>query len=514
MTNSSDSIRRIVIVGGGTAGWLTAAVLSADMPNGVREDRQVTLIESPDIPTVGVGEGTWPSMMGTLRRVGISEKVFIEKCHVSLKQGSRFCGWSEGKGEYYDHPFSEPVDYGRMNLAEHWLFSDKRTPFAYAVSPQPYVCDKRLAPKQKETPEYAYNLNYGYHLDAGEFSELLKDHCVNNLGVTYRPDEVIAIESKSNGDLGALALKSGNRLEGDLFIDCTGLSSLLLGKHYRTPWVSYKSFLFNDTALAIQVPYVNSDSPIASQTLSTAFSGGWIWDIGLSNRRGVGVVYSSDYVAEGMARSALADYLEATGSPITLKDKEPRMIQFEPGRRSKFWKNNCVAIGLSSGFVEPLEATALVLVEQSAHYLREQIPNTRKEMDIVANRFNERFSSHWDNIVEFLKLHYVLSKREDSAYWRDHRSAQSMPKRLSDSLVLWRTRAPWVCDSRWSTELFSSASYQYVLYGMCPDWTQPVALEPRVRSTASRANEALAKKNKETEQYLKNLPSNRKLVTP
>lgn len=513
MSSKNLEISELVIVGGGTAGWLTAAVLAADQRHNSSRRVKITVLESPDIPTIGVGEGTWPSMMGTLQSIGISEKTFIQYCHVSLKQGSRFYGWSKEGQEYYDHPFSEPMEYKRVNLAEHWLCSDQREPFAYVASPQPSVCDLKLAPKQIQTPEYAFNLNYGYHLDAGAFSEMLRKHCVNVLGVTHRADEMVGINPKPNDDIESLVLKSGNKITADLFIDCTGLSSLLLGKHYQAPWISYKRFLFNDTALAVQVPYTNDQQPIASQTLSTAFEGGWIWDIGLSTRRGIGAVYASDYIDETSARAALSEYLKATGAPVTLRDSDPRKIQFDPGRREYFWKNNCVAIGLSSGFVEPLEATALVLVEQSARYLKEQMPTTRREMDIVASRFNERFVSHWENVVDFLKLHYVLSQRNDSAYWLDHRSEKSIPERLKESLVLWKARSPWLCDSYLPDELFSAASYQYVLYGMRPDWTDTLALERRVKPTVDKAKAILKKKNQTLEQLFRGLPSNRQFLS-
>ncbi|WP_341939163.1 tryptophan halogenase family protein [Marinimicrobium sp. C2-29] len=512
MSASNSAIDQIVIVGGGTAGWLTAGLLAADMRLDPRPNRRITLLESPDIPTVGVGEGTWPSMLETLRSIGLSETEFIRECDVSFKQGSRFQNWCRGEGERYDHPFTLPAQYGRLNLAEHWLQAGGDIPFAYAVSPQSAACDQGRAPKQLATPEYAFNLNYGYHLDAGKFTRLLQRHCVERLGVVHHLGEVTGVQSLDNGDIKHLHLKSGETLAGDLFIDCTGMASRLLGQHYQVPWVSQRSVLFNDSALAVQVPYSTEQSPIASQTLSTAHAEGWIWDIALPTRRGVGAVFSSHHIDQDSVHERLAAYVQNTDSGARLSDLSPRLIRFDPGHRQRFWQNNCVAIGLSAGFIEPLEATALVLVERSAQFLVQQMPENREEMSVVSRRFNQRFSRHWDNIIGFLKLHYVLSAREDSDYWRDHRAEESVPDELTEQLLLWRSRSPWTCDSLYREELFPSASYQYILYGMRPDHTATAGLERRVRQSGAGAHAAFHENGMETRKLLQGLPDNRTLL--
>ncbi len=508
-----NNIEHIVIIGGGTAGWLTAGLLAADARLDPRPNRRITLLESPDIATIGVGEGTWPSMLETLRTIGISETEFIRECDVSFKQGSRFRNWCRNQGEHYDHPFTLPAEYGRVNLAEHWLLSDPVVPFAYAVSSQSALCDQDRAPKQLATPEYAFNLSYGYHLNAGKFAQLLQRHCTTSLGVDHHLDEVVGVESHANGDITHLQLKSGDQLAGDLFVDCTGMASRLLGQHYQVPWVSQQSVLFNDRALAVQVPYASQDSPIASQTLSTAHEHGWFWDIGLPTRRGVGAVYSSEHTDEQAVYDRLASYLKETGAGAALEDLSPRPIRFEPGHRERFWCNNCVAIGLSAGFIEPLEATALVLVERSAQFLVEQMPQSRAEMDVVARRFNERFTEHWSNIIAFLKLHYVLSERTDSDYWRAHRDTDSIPDRLQEQLLLWRSRSPWVCDTLYRAELFPSASYQYILYGMSPKYTERAPLERRARKTRQRADAAFQNIDTQTPKMLQGLSTNRTLLS-
>jgi 2-polyprenyl-6-methoxyphenol hydroxylase-like FAD-dependent oxidoreductase len=282
----SSEIRDIVIVGGGAAGWLTAGIIAAGHRVSANPDLTVTLLESPDVKTLGVGEGTWPSMRDTLRHLGISESEFIRDCDASFKQGSKFVGWASGDdNEHYYHPFMAPHGYGETNLVSRWREQHIGTPYAELVSSQPHLCERGRAPKQKATPEFAAVANYAYHLDAGKFGHFLQAHCTEKLGVTHVLDHVHAINSTDNGDIESLQTADHNELKGDLFIDCTGFASLLLGQHYRIPFVSRKDVLFNDMAIAVQVPNRSERSPIASQTTSTAQKAGWIWDIALPSSR-------------------------------------------------------------------------------------------------------------------------------------------------------------------------------------------------------------------------------------
>lgn len=455
--------RNVVIVGGGSAGWLTAAVLAAG--HGPEAGWQVSVLESPDIGPIGVGEGTWPTMRDTLHKVGVSETEFLRECDASFKQGSRFDGWVDGStGDRYHHPFVLPQGYTECNLAAAWLQRHPELPFADLVSFQPHLCAQGRAPKQVTTPEFAAVANYGYHFDAGRFGQLLRQHCTTRLGVRHVIDHVVGIQSGDNGDIAAVQTRAHGAIAGDLFVDCTGIASLLLGRHYGIPLVPQGQVLFNDSALAVQVPYEREDSPIASQTLATAQRGGWIWDIGLPTRRGVGHVYSSAHTSDDEAERALRAYIGRSGGPRDIA--APRKLSFQPGYRRKFWHRNCVAVGLSAGFVEPLEASALALIEYSATMISEELPATRDAMDIVAARFNDAFTYRWERVIDFLKLHYALSRRRDSPYWCDHVRPETMPARLQDSLALWRHRPPSRHDLVRAEELFPSASYQYVLYGM------------------------------------------------
>jgi hypothetical protein len=283
------------------------------------------------------------------------------------------------------------------------------------------------------------------------------------------------------------------------------MQSLLLGKHYGVPFLPQRGVLFNDSALAVQVPYANEGDPIASQTTSTAQHAGWIWDIGLPTRRGIGHVYSSAHTTDEQAEEALRDYVRASGGP---EDITPRKLSFEPGYRARFWHRNCVAIGLSAGFIEPLEASALALVELSAAWLADDMPATRAQMDLVAARFNEAFTYRWERVIDFLKLHYVLSRRSDSPYWLEHRDAASIPGRLQDLLDLWRARPPSRRDFARIEEVFPSASWQYILYGM--GFRTEAA--PRASDRADLADEAFREAARLTSRMLPALPANRELI--
>ena len=306
-----DAVKRIVIVGGGTAGWITACLIAAEQRDRAQPGVEITLIESPDIPTIGVGEGTWPSMRSTLQKIGLAESDLIRECDASFKQGTQFVSWTESRpDDRYLHPFSLPAEYTRLNMAGYWLTARSRFSFAEFVTPQAKVIAEGLAPKQAATPDYAFNVNYGYHFDAGKFAALLHRHAVERLGVTYVSGNVDQVEAQPGEDIDALMLTNGERFEGDLFIDCTGQRGLLINEHFGVDFVSVKDVLFNDAAIAVQVPYPNPSDPIASTTQATAVASGWIWDIGLQTRRGIGHVYSTAYADEAQATAAVRDYIE------------------------------------------------------------------------------------------------------------------------------------------------------------------------------------------------------------
>jgi tryptophan halogenase len=502
-------IKKIVIVGGGSAGWLTAGVIAAEHSVDPEAGIEVILIESADVPPIGVGEGTWPTMRSTLKTMGISETDFLLECDASFKQGTKFSNWQTNTHDHYYHPFTLPHGFNDTNLAPFWQpFRDKIS-FADAVCVQSHLGEQGCAPKQISTAEYDFNANYGYHLDAGKFGVFLRKHCVNKLEVKHIVDHVTHVNAAENGDIASITTQQHGDISGDLFIDCTGTSSLLLAKHYAIPFVSKKHILFNDSALAVHVPYQSPDSPIASFTCSTAQTAGWVWDIALPSRRGVGYTYSSAHITDDKAEQSLRDYITPIMGKSAAQSTNIRKIAFNPGHREKFWHKNCVAIGLSAGFIEPLEASALALIELSAKMISEQLPASRQTMDIVAKQFNSKFLQRWDNIVDFLKLHYVLSKREDSDYWSDNRDVTKLPNSLQEQLILWKTQSPYNYDGAEAEKMFPPASFQYILYGM--GFITDPARKRRV-DLSKKADTLFNENIKHTRQLLAALPTNRELI--
>ena len=457
------SVESILIVGGGTAGWLTAAILASQHPHNEGAGIQIVLIEAPDIPTIGVGEGTWPSIRSTLRNAGIKESDFLRECHASFKQGSKFVGWKSGSSDdYYYHPFDLPQGFFEGNLAQYWVDTKPSVSFASMVSVQERLCEEDLSPKLPNSAEYSGVSNYAYHLDAGRFSEFLKTHCIEQLGVRLVRDRVTSIVARDDGDIGHVQTEMSGEIHADLFVDCTGFRSLLLGQYFGVGFLDKHDALAIDSALALQVPYEGNE-PIKSATIATAQEAGWIWDIGLSNRRGVGHVFSSGHVSQEQAARQLQAYLGVDDKEF--ESLEPRSISINPGYREKFWHKNCVAIGLSAGFLEPLEASAIMLIDASANMVANQLPATRAAMDIVAKRFNTRFHYRWERVIDFLKLHYALSDRKEP-FWRDAAAQSTLSERLKEDLTLWRHQVPWKSEFDSLEEAFPAASYQYVLYGM------------------------------------------------
>lgn len=465
-----SSIQNVVIVGGGTAGWLSACVLASRRP-----ELSITLIEAPDIPTIGVGEGTWPTMRETLSSIGLEESEFLRECDASFKQGSRFDGWVDGSvTDTYLHPFTAPPTGDMRELLTAWSATASESPFAAAMTPQHAVCARNLSPRQRAMPDYAGAVNYAYHLDAGKFAALLARHATKRLGVTHITAKVKGVLAKQDGDIAALALEGQPHVGGDLFVDCSGQAAILIDRHYSTEWIDCSNVSLNDRALAVQVA-TDPGAPIAAQTVGTAHIAGWLWDIALPTRRGIGCVYASRFMDDAEAHDVLTGYVRTNLPGVDTAQLQPRKLAFRNGYRSRFWNRNCLAIGLSAGFIEPLEASAIVLIELSLAALIENFPASRGAMTLHADRFNELFAYRWNRIVDFLKLHYVLSRREEP-YWRAQRAPGSIPTRLAELLVLWRDQPPSAWDFPRIDEIFSAASYQYVLYGM--NFAVPSRLNP------------------------------------
>lgn len=499
----THAVKAILILGGGTAGWLAANHLATRLAG---SGTRITLVESEEIGSIGVGEGTVPMIRETLRQFGIRETDMFRHCSATFKQSIKFVDWLHNPGQqpghYYHHPFEyRALPYGAM--ATQWQASDSSVSFVDSLSVQGRLCDAGLAPKLMTHPEFAGHFDYAYHFDARQFARLLRDNAVERLGVVHRLGTVTDARTHPNGDIAAIQLADGESLEADLFIDCSGFACQLLGEVYQVPFVDKSSQLFVDTALALQVPYSTPDAPIASSTIATAQPAGWIWDIGLQQRRGIGHVYASDYQSDDEAERILRAYAGPEA-----RNLEARKIPMKIGYRREFWRNNCVAIGLSQGFVEPLEATAILVTDTACRMLAQMVPAGRAEMPAAAGRFNRVMVDAWERVIDFIQLHYRLSQRDDTAFWRDNRHNPVMSDTLQERLALWQHRAPCEFDFDSRLEVFNLASYCYVLYGMAfqsqlhgrEGWGDAAATFRQHRASVERATDGtlrLMKPNRE-----------------
>lgn len=454
-------LHKVLIVGGGTAGWLTAAYLARTLGEAVR----VELIESDAIGILGVGEATFPSIRGTLSSIGLDERRFLHEASATFKQGIRFVDWVRAPGgtgrDHYFHPFSLPSQRpGSPELLPYWLLGGAPDrAFAEAATMQKRVADALRGPKRPGDGDYLGPMNYAYHFDAGRFAALLAEHA-QSLGVTRRVATVERAELDPQGAIARLHTRELGALSADLYIDCTGMRGALIGDALESPFRSLKDVLFVDRALAMQVPYADPQAPMPAYTISTAQEAGWIWDIALRRRRGVGYVYASGHVDDDRAAETFLRYLGPAAAGL-----EPRLLRFETGYRPEPWRKNCVAVGLAAGFFEPLESTGIALIEMAAYLIAHLFP-ADGVLEPVARTFNRLMAERNARILDFLKMHYCLSQRRDSRFWIDNADPASVPDSLRERLAMWRSRPPHRLDFVTDTEMFLPASWQYVLYGM------------------------------------------------
>lgn len=500
--------RNVLVVGGGTAGWLTAGYLArtlgADLPGGAR----ITLIESRDIGILGVGEGTFPTIRKTLSRIGVDEADLIRRCGATFKQGAKFVHWRSDAGagegpDNYLHAFQVADDSEGPELLPYWLLGlagDR--PWDEAATPQKRAADAHRAPKLPSHPDYVGPLSYAFHFDAVALAALLREQGIAN-GVRHLTGTVQEVLLADDGAISGVRSAEHGLLEADLYIDCTGFRAELIGKALGQPWKSVGDTLFCDGAIALQVPYDRVDAPIASYTISTAQDAGWIWDIGLDTRRGIGHVYSSAHSSADEAEQALRRYIGPASDGL-----EARRFRFDAGYREVSWHKNCVAVGLSSGFFEPLEATGIVLSEVAAALVANLFP-WAGEFETSARQFNELMRRRYERALDFIKLHYWLSKRSGS-FWEANRDPATAPDSLHELLDRWRFRPPNELDIDPNIDMFPASSWQYVLYGM--GWKTDLSAKAGAYRLADAARARFAQVQAQADYAVRQLPSNRDLV--
>jgi tryptophan 7-halogenase len=511
-----QAIKHLLIVGGGTAGWLTAAFLARTLGAGPQQAVRITLVESSEFGTIGVGEGSFPSLRGTLAAIGIDEARFVQACSATFKQGIRFDHWLHAPGsvgasgepmpDHYFHPFSQPSQRpGGPELLPYWLLgaAGPGVPFAAAATMQQRVVDAAHGPKRLSDGDFQGPLNYAYHFDAGRLASLLSEQG-QALGVRRVVATVKQVQLAADGSIAAVHTECGQVLQADLYIDCSGFRAELIGRALGSPFRSARDVLFVDRAIAMQVPYARADAPIASATIATAQEAGWTWDIGLQQRRGIGYVYSSRHSSDERAEQVLRRHIGAAADGLT-----PRRLTLEVGFRERQWVHNCVAVGLSGGFVEPLEASGIGLIEMAAYLIGYLFP-ANGDMAPVARQFNRLMQARYERIIDFVKLHYCLSQRHETPFWVDNTDVQGIPPSLRDQLAMWRCRPPHRLDFVSDVEMYPTSSWQYVLYGMAfnTELNAASGLYPRMGDAAQEFQMI----RQVAERALNDLPSHRALV--
>ncbi|WP_323847408.1 tryptophan halogenase family protein [Microbulbifer magnicolonia] len=450
----SRAIKKIVIAGGGTAGWMTAAALSKLMG----EQLDITLVESEAIGTVGVGEATIPTLVFFHRLLGIDEAEFLAATQGTYKLGIRFENWRD-LGRDYLHAFGVTgKDCWACGFQHFWL---RARQLGIAGDFGEYCLERRAAEEKKFSHLPNNGLNYAFHFDASLYARYLRQFSERH-GVTRLEGRIERVDLQpDSGYIRALKLDSGREVAGDFFIDCTGLRALLIEKALHTGFESWSHWLPCDSAVAVQTESVAPPVPF---TRSIARESAWQWRIPLQHRVGNGLVYASDYQSDDAARAQLLDNIE--GKPLI----EPRLIRFQTGRRRKQWHKNCLAVGLSSGFLEPLESTSIHLIQQNIVRFLRFFPQTEIRQ-IEVDEFNRLADFEMERIRDFIILHYKVTERSDTDFWR-HCRQMSVPDSLAAKIDMFRETGHVY---REGNELFVDSWQQVMLgQGLVPERYHPL----------------------------------------
>ena len=422
--------RNIVILGGGTAGWMAANLF---VKKWTPDQAAVSLIESPDIGIIGVGEGSTPTLKRFFEIVDVGDEEWMPRCNATYKVNIRFAGWSPKSDiDDYGHPFVSQVDTFtqkpfEVNCRTRRLGLDVHT------RPDDFFLNGLLAQQRKgpQAPEnFPFVVDHGYHFDAGLLGEYLAELAVSR-GVNHVQAKIVDVERRPDGGIAALLSDSEERINADFFVDCTGFASVLMQNTLGVKFNSFKSNLFNDSAVVMPTPITES---FPAETVSYAMSNGWCWKIPLTNRFGNGYVYSSDFISADDSETELRTFLGMLES-----EEQARHLKMNVGQLEKHWEKNCLALGLSQGFIEPLEATALLLVQIAIELFiakYEQGDFSAKYRD----EFNEKVHARFERVRDYIVAHYKLNTRDDSEYWKANRENMELSDSLRHILDVWYRR--------------------------------------------------------------------------
>lgn len=515
-------IKRIVILGGGSAGWMSACYLGKYLQGSV----SITLLEAPTLPRIGVGEATVPNLQKVFfDQLGIDEDEWMPECNASFKMAIKYINWKtagratpgprniDDRPDYFYHPFGLLPEQDRFPLSHYWLQKKSASltdqEFVYACFKEPPILDANLAPRWLDGTRAT---NYAWHFDAARLAEYLGRIATKRLGVKHVNGEMQEVELDERGYITALKTKDGRTLEADLFIDCSGFRGLLINKAMNEPFIDMSDYLLCDSAVATAIPHDDAQHGVEPFTSAIAMDAGWTWRIPMLGRFGSGYVYSSRFVERD---EATKDFCGLWG--LDPAATELNQIRFRVGRNRRAWVKNCVGIGLSSCFVEPLESSGLYFIYASLYQLAKYFP----DMDfnpVLTDRFNREIESMFDDTRDFIQMHYYFSPRNDTPFWRANKELQ-----LSDSMLekidLYQAGIPVnqpvtsvdTYYGNFEAELrnfWTNGSYYCILtgLGLVPDSPPPALLHRQ--DSIQRAESLFLEVGKQQRELVETLPTN------
>ena len=472
-----NNLKKILIVGGGSAGWMTAAYLSKVFGRQI----SITLVESANINTIGVGEATFSTIRLFFEFLGLNEDDWMPHCNASYKLAIKFVDWNADKQHFY-HPFQRYEMVDGHNLAVWWLkLQADQERFDYACFTVPALCDAQRSPRYMDGRVYDHRFQqyveadqsdralqlaelkvqypYGYHFDAGLLAKFMAKYAKAR-GVAEIIDDVDKVHLSETGSIAGVETRQHGRLDADLFIDCTGFRGLLINQALGEPFISFSESLLNDRAVAMQVPNDPETEGINPFTSATALSAGWVWNIPLFHRIGTGYVYSSAFISQEEAERELRQHLGPRSEGC-----KANHIKMRIGRNRNSWVKNCVAIGLSSGFVEPLESTGIFFIQHAIEELVHHFPGDGLNEEAIKS-YNKSVAHCIDGIRDFLVLHYVASTRQDTPFWKATKENIKIPPSVADCLDLWKGRLPTNRTINPHYHGFEAYSYSVMLLGL------------------------------------------------
>lgn len=429
--NGSGLIQNVVVLGGGTAGWMTASYLKKAYPH-----LHITLAEAPAIPKIGVGEATIPNLQKVFFDfLGLKEDDWMRRCNAAFKVGIKFVNWTKPRAEnpndYFYHVFGRIAECDTVPLSHYWAYKhlagDKEA-MAYACYKEPPLLDAKLAPRYMDG---SHAMPYAWHFDAHLVADYLRDVAVG-WGVEHITDMLEKVELAADGAIGTLHMRSGRKLTADLFVDCSGFRGLLINKALGEPFVDMSDCLLCDSAVATAVPHDDEKNGVEPYTSAIAMDSGWTWKIPMLGRFGSGYVYSSKFATEDEAARDFCNLWNLNPETASLNK-----IRFRVGRNRRAWVKNCVGIGLSSCFLEPLESTGIYFIYAAVYQLVKYFPDKSFNPTLVA-RFNEDIETMFDECRDFIQAHYFVTPRDDTAFWRANRNELRLPDAVKHKVATYK----------------------------------------------------------------------------